>query len=868
MLITDLAPNLRLQEFQTPVSRSIASHRPDASAPSDRARAARPWRAAVSEITTSIFAIAAFALFGSSPSSAQQTVPVTLDITELWQLSDIETPPNLADVYPVVLIDGQSTSNTGFECDDESLQSAYLLPIPFLSEGGYVNPTFCTLEWPWTFTVDVPVDHFDSDGIPIQIKINDEDAVFDDELETVDLVLYGDGTWSGAANWPQNCNQEATGGEGARVCWQIKPPIDSDGDGLSDLHEQIGMDTDGDDMIDLDLPAMGANPLHKDIFLELDWTARNIPSRRNIQKVIDTYAQAPVDSGGVANPDGQPGITLHVDTGSLTEDGLLVGENLGGGNQLGPEFDVCGLTSHPGDYYFAKDANFDFERRRFAFHYGALAVRCCRSGSERGKPCEGHSDCADNAFCTDAGGIASIGGSDLTVWSQTSPNDLVGFQGATLMHELGHNLHLLHGGDEAQTCKPNYVSLMNYFRSQRLTDGSYAYDFSPALRLDGTRGVEPVAPLAEDALDETSPIDATNLSHLIVYSDSTGRIRSSPIGEPVDSTGEEPMSATPVTVNVDLVPGLSECAGPDNTAISTAADPITSHDDWRNLRLPFLTKPRGVANAPVVSGPIDPTDEEVVAHLEEVNTADLGVTQTAPTGPVEAGVPVDLDYQVAVRNAGPNPAVVVGLLDDFPTGSLLSGFPLACSEDPASSLACRLPMLRANQATDLEFSVRAQGRCEGGLPVPIVSQATTANITAFAGADPNPADNSSTASVPVVDTTAPALEVSVRPTTLWSPNHRLTSITVTATSTDACDANATIRLVSVTSNQPENSTGDGNTKPDIKSAAIGTPDRRFFLRAERNGNDARVYTITYEARDASGNVATRSATVTVPADQS
>jgi hypothetical protein len=41
---------------------------------------------------------------------------------------------------------------------------------------------------------------------------------------------------------------------------------DADGDALPDVWEEEGVDGDGDGDIDLDLPAMGADPLHKDIF--------------------------------------------------------------------------------------------------------------------------------------------------------------------------------------------------------------------------------------------------------------------------------------------------------------------------------------------------------------------------------------------------------------------------------------------------------------------------------------------------------------------------------------------------------------------------------------------------------------------------
>ena len=85
---------------------------------------------------------------------------------------------------------------------------------------------------------------------------------------------------------------------------------------------------------------------------------------------------------------------------------------------------------------------------------------------------------------------------------------------------------------------------------------------------------------------------------------------------------------------------------------------------------------------------------------------------------------------------------------------------------------------------------------------------------------------------------------------------------------DACDTSPEIRLVSITSNEAPNANGSGNTNPDIAGAAFGTDDRQFELRAERSGNGGgRIYSITYEAEDASGNVTSRTVTVDVPKSQ-
>ncbi len=122
-----------------------------------------------------------------------------------------------------------------------------------------------------------------------------------------------------------------------------------------------------------------------------------------------------------------------------------------------------------------------------------------------------------------------------------------------------------------------------------------------------------------------------------------------------------------------------------------------------------------------------------------------------------------------------------------------------------------------------------------------------------------------TQEVRVADTTPPALAVTVTPAVLWPPNHALVPIEARIDVRDVCDANPTVRLVSIVSNEPDDARGDGHTAPDVQGAALGADDRGFLLRAERSGPGAgRVYTITYEARDASGNTTRTQATVTVP----
>jgi hypothetical protein len=119
--------------------------------------------------------------------------------------------------------------------------------------------------------------------------------------------------------------------------------------------------------------------------------------------------------------------------------------------------------------------------------------------------------------------------------------------------------------------------------------------------------------------------------------------------------------------------------------------------------------------------------------------------------------------------------------------------------------------------------------------------------------------------VTVVDTTSPELSVSVTPDSLWPPNHKLVGIKATVEATDNCDPAPALVLESITSDEPDNGLGDGDSPSDIQGAALGTADFSFQLRAERSGlGDGRVYTILNSATDSSGNVTTATATVTVP----
>jgi hypothetical protein len=135
------------------------------------------------------------------------------------------------------------------------------------------------------------------------------------------------------------------------------------------------------------------------------------------------------------------------------------------------------------------------------------------------------------------------------------------------------------------------------------------------------------------------------------------------------------------------------------------------------------------------------------------------------------------------------------------------------------------------------------------------------DVTALEGVD--------TAYVEVVDTTPPTLEsVCSSHSELWPPNHQMVTVTIKASASDNC-CDPTLAAV-VTSNEPEDSKGDGRFVPDWTEPVDQTNGTiTFDLRAERSGKgDGRTYTVSVTAVDGAGNVSLpQTVTITVPHDK-
>jgi hypothetical protein len=360
---------------------------------------------------------------------------------------------------------------------------------------------------------------------------------------------------------------------------------DTDGDGLVNAWERHGYDHDGDGVVDVDLPAMGANVLRKDIFVEIDYMVGSAhthkPKANAVAIVVEAMRNAPV-----ANPDGTTGITLHVDTG-----------NLGGGNAVAHDAEL-GMWH---EFDAIKAANFARARAPI-FHYVLFVHDMAGLG-------------------TTSGLSRGIPGRDLAValggW--TNQVGTTQEQGGTLMHELGHNIGLRHGGIDGINYKPNFLSVMNYAFQTRglIKDGTEGH-------FDYSRFVNRT--LREAALNERVGIRVSGnpTNYGTRYHDATCTVHATTVTAPIDWNGNTTIDADTVTANVN------SC---------TPGTVLVGHDDWANVILDGRSLGQSNPNAFLghaeaeegVAGPhpLAELDRETDSRLAPVSPARLSIASNA-----------------------------------------------------------------------------------------------------------------------------------------------------------------------------------------------------------------------------------------------
>ena len=646
-----------------------------------------------------------------APPAAAAAVPVTVTITRFIEIGDPDPAPlqGHGDYFARVKID-----NHPAEVSERRISREDFDPMDLPS--------------PWVFTREVVTP---SEPITITIEVIDDDIGPNDliDLNPVDaetmltIILDLDtGEWSGDVPPGQTYSEGDgdtehsglfKGGDRAKIFFDISTLSatgDLDGDGLLDGWEQRGLDADGDGAIDVDLSAMGADPRHKDLFVELDWGLGAEPTRFAIQAVKEAFAAAPVDAGGTVNPDNSTGIHLWVDTGAFTNSfGDLVGDNFGGGGYLVDQDgapwsrDICKLNNR---FYQAKRENFD-PNRRWVFRYAVSVPGCVDSPA----------------------GQAEVGGNDMYLTSRGS---------GVLMHEFGHNLNLLHGGDESRNCKPNYVSVMNYIYiaiRQVGNNGSIQniVDYSPPRLAPGVRGNAPLPPLHENDLDEPEVLDPSDQATQIVFVDQHGGSVRSKIGSPVDWNGDGDANDLNVRVNVDNFGNIKSCRN------GSSGTTLTGHHDWDVISLPFRQFGDS-ADTPLNPAIEEPTLDELLRLEEELHTTDLAIDKADSDDPALAGN--ELTYTLTVANHGPNPADAVRLVDELPSGVRVVSHPDRCVGAEEQVLTCDLGRVPAHDTIDVQITVLIDADLvyRNGGPVALANRATVTDMSDFA-LDPDTTNN-------------------------------------------------------------------------------------------------------------------------------
>ena len=219
--------------------------------------------------------------------------------------------------------------------------------------------------------------------------------------------------------------------------------MDSDGDRLLDSWETAGYDANGDGIVDVDLPALGADPKRRDLFVEID-----VMDNVMHPPAPETFAaaQAMFKAAPIINPLTTNGINLVLDVSGKPCLPAATGGPVCSFQKI--SFDAGHpLPIPPNPTAFVrfsslKANNFDNAKRGRIYHYGIWGIDMNIDAS-------GESDFADD-FVVAFDGYPST---YQTVRSQVEE----------LVHEIGHDLRQLHGGDSHQPkYKPNYLSVMSY----------------------------------------------------------------------------------------------------------------------------------------------------------------------------------------------------------------------------------------------------------------------------------------------------------------------------------------------------------------------------------------------------------------------
>lgn len=238
--------------------------------------------------------------------------------------------------------------------------------------------------------------------------------------------------------------------------------------------------------------------------------------------------------------------------------------------------------------------------------------------------------------------------------------------------------------------------------------------------------------------------------------------------------------------------------------------------------------------------------------------AELLIDTDVSPDPVLAGS--NITYTITVTNIGSQAAAAFTVTDDLPPEtafvSCVSTGGGACGGS-GNNRVIAFDSLAAEASVTI--TLVATVNCS------VADEKEISNEAAVHPSTPDPEadeDENDTVFTLVSNPTPVITGAAANPSVLWSPNHKMVDVKVDYNVTDNCGPINI--MLSVSSNEPVNGTGDGDTAPDWE--VVGNHQVR--LRAERSGKgNGRTYTITITAIDSASQSSIKVVTVSVPKSQ-
>jgi endo-1,4-beta-xylanase len=320
------------------------------------------------------------------------------------------------------------------------------------------------------------------------------------------------------------------------------------------------------------------------------------------------------------------------------------------------------------------------------------------------------------------------------------------------------------------------------------------------------------------------------------------------------------------TATFTLTVVLADCAAANGSTIGASANVTSATADPNLAPNNASSATIQVSNPPPVitaNGALDTSVECATSYTDAGATA---------TDMCQGAVPVNSSSTVDVGHVGTGSVTYTAT--DAAGGQ---ASPVVRSVHVIDTTAPVVTVLGPNPATVecatpfVDPGATATDSCVGNVAVISSGAVNTGTPGSYAlnYSATDPSGNTGVASrvVKVNDATPPTITV-VAPIVLAPPNHQYQAFTIAdlvSAVSDSCSAGlgiADVEITQITSDEPENGIGDGNTLNDI---VIGSDCRSAELRVERSGvGNGRVYTISLHVTDLAGNRTEATVKVLVP----